>query len=72
MIDEADKYRAQMFQIAGLSCFSPIGKFFIDIKNLGSDNINFALFSHIIISISIAYFGIILLYKGFRILKKEK
>lgn len=36
------KYRVQLFQIAGLSLFAPIGKIFIDIKDMGLKDLNLA------------------------------
>ena len=72
MINEYDKYKVQIFQIAGFSFFAPLGKIFIDIKDMKLININIAFASHLIISISLACFGIILILKGLEVVEKEK
>ena len=72
MIDEPNKYRAQLFQITGLSFFAPIGKIFIDIKELRIDDLNLAFLIHLIVSLYLGYFGMILISKGYEVLKEGK
>ncbi|OGI18293.1 MAG: hypothetical protein A3B68_04460 [Candidatus Melainabacteria bacterium RIFCSPHIGHO2_02_FULL_34_12] len=71
MINEYDKYRVQLFQIAGFSFFVPLGKVFIDIKDLSLTDLNLAFMIHIIASICLSCFGIILIVKGLEVLERE-
>ncbi len=72
MIEEYNKYRAQLFQVAGLSLFAPLGRIFIDIKEIKLIDLNIAFLVHILISLSLSYFGIILIDKGFNSLQRRK
>lgn len=72
MIGDYDKYRSQLFQVAGLSLFTPLGKLFIDIKGMKVQDFNFALLTHLIVALFFAYIGIIAIDRGAEVLKKGK
>ena len=72
MFDEIKKYRAQFFQIAGLSCMSPLGKIFLDLKELHKQDLNLAFLVHLLFSFALFSVGIILIRTGLKVLKWER
>ena len=70
MLKENDKYKMQLFQVGGLSCISPLGKIFLDLKDMSKSDINPAFLLHLLFSLLILRIGIILIMKGFKISKR--
>ena len=69
MVKESDKYKAQYFQIGAFSCMAPLGKLILDVKDMSNEGLNIYLFIHIVASLFLLYVGLILLYRGLKILK---
>lgn len=72
MLNEVRKYRAQFFQIAGISCMSPLGKCFLDIKEIHRQDLNLAFLVHILVSLLLFFTGIMFIKTGLKIIKGEK
>ena len=63
MITEEEKYISSVFKIFGIACFTPLGQFFLNIREEFM-HFSFTTFIYLGFTISIAYFGIILIAKG--------
>ena len=63
MIVEESKYIASVFKIFGVACFTPLGQFILNIR----EELMHFLFMTLIylgFTLSLAYFGMILIFKG--------
>ncbi len=69
MVAEAQKYRAQFFQIVGFSLFTPFGKMMMDIFDLKFEKLSMIFFIFLSISAIIGFVGIILITKGLEVLE---
>ena len=69
---ESQKYRAQLFQVSGLACFTPIGKTFMDLPNIGIGHMNLKFIIYLLLSVFLIYMGIILIVRGFEVLEGNK
>ena len=72
MINESDKYRAEMFKISGFSCIVPFGRIFFEpiafFKECGS----IPFFCYVIVAFGLAVLGLVFVLKGYDILSLEE
>jgi len=64
MVDDIQKYRAQMFQVMGFAFMTPLGSFILGLKDVKIIDITFWSFIYFSFSLVLAHFGIILFNKG--------
>ena len=72
MASDLQKYRAQVFQISGFGFISPLGRLILDAKDIKFENLNLWLLVYFIFSLILAYFGMILIFKGEEKLEEYK
>ena len=72
MILEEDKYRAEVFKIAGFGLMTPFGKYIIDLLQTGI--VNFRINPMVSFSVSFLLFilGVIILQRGFECSRKTE
>ena len=71
MTSDLQKYRANMFQIAGLSLMTPVGKLVLDFLKFSLSDLNLQFLAYVIFSSFLFYVGIIFLFKGDEILERR-
>ena len=71
MITEENKYRAEIFKIAGFSLMTPFGKLVLSIPDFKLEGLNFPFVVFAIITFLSFFFGIILLSRGLDMVIKE-
>ena len=72
MTFEADKYRAQLFQVSGLALMTPVGKIYLSLLDIGLKDLTLKFFFYFLTSLFLVYLGIILIMRGFEILEEGK
>ena len=65
MIGERDKYRTEIFKIAGFALMSPVGKYIMEISNPQINIFSTRSIVFFIIAMLLFYFGIMLILKGY-------
>ena len=63
MIVEESKYIASVFKIFGVACFTPLGQFILNIRE-ELMHFSFTTLLYLGFTLSLAYFGMILIFKG--------
>ena len=63
MVTEEQKYIASVFQIFGIACFTPLGQFILNIRE-ELMHFSFTTLLYLGFTLSLAYFGMILIFKG--------
>ncbi len=64
MVTEIQRYRARLFQVFGFSCMAPLGKLILLILDPKSLDLTIKFVIVLLISIILAFLGIIFLLKG--------
>ena len=67
-----DEYRAETFRIFGLALMTPFGKWILDIPNLKLDILNIQSIICFVLNLTLFYFGIIFILKGFEIMETKR
>ena len=64
MASDAQKYKAQILQIAGFGCLTPIGQLILRKLDIGHIDLNLNFFVILLISLFFALIGIICIVRG--------
>ncbi len=68
MIPKDEEYRTEIFKIAGFAMMAPIGKFFLEPWVTFKEVNNGIFFIFLIVSLFLAYIGLVFVMKGYDIL----
>ncbi len=66
------KYEAQFFQISGFSCIAPFGKLVLNAFHFKLIDLNIFICVYFIVSVSLAYCGMLLILHGYEVLGERK
>lgn len=72
MIKEEDKYRSEVFKIAGFSCLVPFGNLILSIPGYKFENFNIQYIVFVIIALGSFFLGIILISRGLYMVAEER
>ena len=65
MIHEENKYRAEVFKIAGFALMTPFGTIVLDMFRSGFINLKPNIIIALLTSLLLVYLGVILIQRGF-------
>ena len=70
MIEEYQKYRAEILRVAGFALMTPVGKLFLNMLELNF-NLNVQFFTNLFGSLMLFILGVILLHVGYEEMRMQ-
>lgn len=71
MVTDKDKYRAQFFQICAFALMTPLGKIFLDLREMSFEDFNMWLLGYFMLALFFFICGIILATIGIIYVEEE-
>ena len=72
MLAELDKYRVEIFKIAGFACMAPLGRIFFEPLALLKECGLILFLGYMVTALALTMLGLIFISKGYDILDAEK
>lgn len=72
MITEEHKFLAEVYKISGFALMTPLGRYFLIFSDINLRNLTVQFFIHLIISIILFYFGVIMIQRAYEELQEIK